>query len=47
MTDSYLTNLIERDVSELAMIERRSDLRRYPPGRRRADGGRETTARSA
>jgi uncharacterized protein len=26
--DSYLTNLIERDVSELAMIERRGDLRR-------------------
>ena len=26
--DSYLTNLIERDVKELAVIERRSDLRR-------------------
>ena len=26
--DSYLTNLIERDVKELAAIERRSDLRR-------------------
>jgi predicted AAA+ superfamily ATPase len=26
--DSYLTNLIERDVQELAVIERRSDLRR-------------------
>ena len=26
--DSYLASLIERDVSELAMIERRSDLRR-------------------
>lgn len=26
--DSYLTSLIERDVSELAMIERRRDLRR-------------------
>jgi uncharacterized protein len=26
--DSYLTNLIERDVRELAVIERRSDLRR-------------------
>jgi uncharacterized protein len=26
--DSYLTNLIERDVSELATIERRGDLRR-------------------
>jgi hypothetical protein len=25
--DSYLTNLIERDVKELAVIERRSDLR--------------------
>ncbi len=26
--DSYLTNLIERDIKELAVIERRSDLRR-------------------
>ena len=26
--DSYLTNLIERDVKELAAIERRGDLRR-------------------
>jgi hypothetical protein len=26
--DSYLTNLIERDVKELAAIERRSDLHR-------------------
>ena len=26
--DSYLTNLIERDVTELAVIERRGDLRR-------------------
>ena len=26
--DSYLTNLIERDIQELAAIERRSDLRR-------------------
>jgi predicted AAA+ superfamily ATPase len=26
--DSYLTNLIERDVQELAAIQRRGDLRR-------------------
>ncbi len=26
--DSYLTNFIERDVKELAAIERRGDLRR-------------------
>ena len=47
--DSYLTNLIERDVKELAAIERRGDLRRLlarygmsPAGR--DSGGRQPAA---